>query len=59
MPGLYLGPFHLDSEDARRLLRCLPMAQHYVLDSLFGLPFALAVVFLVWVFWKLGKETKR
>jgi len=35
------------------------MVQHYALDYLFVLPFALAVVFMVWVFWKLGKQTKR
>jgi len=35
------------------------MVEHFGFESLFVLPFVLAVVFLVWVLWKLSQQTKR
>lgn len=31
----------------------------YDFDLLFVVPFALGVVFMLWVFWKLAKQIKR
>ena len=51
--------FSLDEQTRGVFDGAFPMIQHYALDYLFVLPFALAVIFLVWVFWKFGKQSKR
>ena len=35
------------------------MVNNYNLDYLFVVPFALAVAFMLWVFWNLARQIKR